>query len=611
MSFRMTGTVSRRSIGGRSSVIVPDSTFIKQIKGMSHEESLGMVKEAAPADFRHVRAHVGYVHPDLFVAMYLHGVNYQISRFQPHHLTMLNAINIGKYGQKVNIQSSRGSAKTTCLVIWFPLWRLVYREFDLSVGIHPEDFILITGRNLDAAIDRLTSIRQLVEGNWRLRADFGEMQGDVWSKTEFQTSKGSLVRPLGRLQSPRGALYGGVRPTLQLADDIEDPKRCLNPKLRQEDWDWLMTDWLFASDLGELVTKFLLVDTNKHPESISERLRTTPGWTSYRFQAIPFPEDLYHPTSEHLWREWEGVYADMTIDEEKRIEMASAYYHENQTEMVSGVRELWNEKLPYIKVRELIVERGYHFVMRELQNVANDPSMSLFKMDNAKRFGVVRDGLMRDDGRLVAWHELAGFTTYLDTMGGRDAKENSFACAVCIAFEPLPGGVSNNPDSLAGVNAYIVSAWMDRVALSQQLENAMLLHQRTEGLLIEGRPASNFVVEERPDKEGTIKESTDRAFRALSDRLGFRGRIQYHQQHQNKEDRISTLEPAIYNGWLLFNERDLPREFWLQFRQFPTADHNDAPDAVQGALRQKVMRTARDRHVDEIRKQYASSTVNI
>ena len=69
----------------------------------------------------------------------------------------------------------------------------------------------------------------------------------------------------------------------------------------------------------------------------------------------------------------------------------------------------------------------------------------------------------------------------------------------------------------------------------------------------------------------------------------------YHKQHQNKEDRIETLEPAIANGWLAFNERDLPPEFWTQFRQFPSADHNDAPDAVQGACRARIMTTARQR----------------
>ena len=89
--------------------------------------------------------------------------------------------------------------------------------------------------------------------------------------------------------------------------------------------------------------------------------------------------------------------------------------------------------------------------------------------------------------------------------------------------------------------------------------------------------------------------STDHAFRAMNERHRFERRIMYHEQHQNKEDRIGTLEPAIANGWLAFNEKDLPGEFWKQFRQFPTADHNDAPDAVQGACRSRITTTAQQR----------------
>ena len=180
-------------------------------------------------------------------------------------------------------------------------------------------------------------------------------------------------------------------------------------------------------------------------------------------------------------------------------------------------------------------------------------------------------------------------------MGGRDALANSYACVVVVVWEPLPGGGSMNPDSLSGVNGYILSAWLDRVALTEQMEHAILLAQRAEAMLAPAYPKSNFVCEQRPDKDGTIKMSTDHAFRTMKERYRFQNRIMYHKQHQNKEDRIETLEPAIANGWLAFNQRDLPPEFWTQFRQFPSADHNDAPDAVQGACRSRIMTTASQR----------------
>ena len=54
------------------------------------------------------------------------------------------------------------------------------------------------------------------------------------------------------------------------------------------------------------------------------------------------------------------------------------------------------------------------------------------------------------------------------------------------------------------------------------------------------------------------------------------------KQHTSKRERIASLQPDIVNGQLLFNE-SLSKELWDQFKLFPT-DHDDGPDAVQGAV---------------------------
>ena len=87
---------------------------------------------------------------------------------------------------------------------------------------------------------------------------------------------------------------------MKLCDDIEDPKRCLNPDLRQEDRNWFMTDSTYTGGLGSKHSNTIIVDTVKHPESLSEHLRTVPGWETLRFEAVTHPHDIYHPTHEHL-----------------------------------------------------------------------------------------------------------------------------------------------------------------------------------------------------------------------------------------------------------------------------------------------------------------------
>ena len=559
-----------------------------------------------------ISAHAGYRWPELFVWLYIRKFSYRVLTLKDFHIQILNAVKPGEYGKQINVQAPRGTGKTTLVNRLIPLWRICYKDFDIAMDRQPEAFILIVGRNEPMACQRITEIRRVLERNPLIRQDFGDLVGDVWAKKETDTKNGIALRPLGRGSSPRGALIGDVRPTLKLCDDIEDPKRCLNPDLREQDRDWFMTDFMYAGDLGSKRSNTMIVDTVKHPDSLSEHLRTVPGWETLRFEAVTNPKDIYHPSAERLWKEWERFYSDTTLDDLEREQKADGFYKLHEKEMSSGVKMLWESELPYLRVRKEVLERGYHSVMRELQNDASDPSMALFDIDHAMTFAVTDDGFKRSDGRFVPWHDMGGFVTYLDTMGGRDAAENSFACAVVVVWEPLIGGQLLNPDSLSGVNGYILLAWLDRVALTQQMEHAILLAQRAEAMLAPAYPKSHFVCEQRPDKDGTIKMSTDHAFRAMKERHRFERRIMYHEQHQNKEDRIATLEPAITNGWLAFNEKDLPGEFWTQFRQFPSADHNDAPDAVQGAVRSRITTTAQQRaNLSAARKFHRNPVVRV
>ena len=167
-----------------------------------------------------------------------------------------------------------------------------------------------------------------------------------------------------------------------------------------------MTDFMYAGDLGSTHSNTIIVDTVKHPESLSEHLRTVPGWETLRYQAVRYPKDIYHPTAEHLWKEWERVYSDTTLDDKEREARAEAFFESRNHEMNANVEMLWEEALPYVSVRKEIVERGYHSVMRELQNDARDPAMSLFKMNQAVTFSVHRRRLspQRRACRAVARH---------------------------------------------------------------------------------------------------------------------------------------------------------------------------------------------------------------
>ena len=99
-----------------------------------------------------------------------------------------------------------------------------------------------------------------------------------------------------------------------------------------------------------------------------------------RFEAVTYPKDIYHPTAERLWKEWERFYSDTTLNDDLEREAEPNAFYAKHEKMNERRPDALGKALPYVRVRKEIVERGYHSVMRELQNDARDPSMSLFKM---------------------------------------------------------------------------------------------------------------------------------------------------------------------------------------------------------------------------------------
>ena len=55
-----------------------------------------------------------------------------------------------------------------------------------------------------------------------------------------------------------------------------------------------------------------------------------------------------------------------------------------------------------------------------------------------------------------------------------------------------------------------------------------------------------------------------------------------HTLSEEKDARIKGQEPDVRKGWLQFGS-DLPPEVWAQYRDFPNATHDDAPDAIERA----------------------------
>ena len=360
----------------------------------------------------------GYWHLKLFTKFYLS--HYVPVKYAKHHYEIFETLPHGSVGRKVNILAPRGSAKSTLKAVIFPIYRVCYTRYDEileSEGHQRERFIVIVSKSYDMAESRIKSIQSELKYNDLIREHFGDLTSGNWGVKSLETSNGVRIRAIGRGGQIRGSLYKNYRPSLIISDDLDDPEKVLNPEVRKKDQDWFDTDFLRAGALDG-TTNFVNIDTVKHEEATASLLRNRPGWQTKLYKAIEHPEDLWHPTAEPLWKQWEKIFTDMSVPEHERQANADAFYQTHKEAMHGPeVKELWPEMITYLDVRKEICDVGYWAVLRELQNETRDPSKAIFDMDNAITFKITDKGFLRSDDRLVAWNEIAGASLLLDWAG--------------------------------------------------------------------------------------------------------------------------------------------------------------------------------------------------
>lgn len=552
-----------------------------------------LVRDGKHEDARNLRKHLCYQSLACFYALYLANP-LDFVEYAPMHFEMLEALPRGVEGERTNILAPRGAAKSTLMTIALPLWKVCYKGWDELRDIPSDNHILIVSFKTTTSMDRLTDIKRHLESNAKILADFGDLRGDSrWGNTRLETANGVTLSPHSRTGAVRGALLDGHRPSLTIADDLDDAEHALNEEWRNKTWDWFNSDLM---RLGKLdgTTNVLVVDTMKHRDGLSSRLKNTAGWKTLEYRAIDNPANLYHPdlAVEARWKEWEKLYTDMTLEDADREAQADAFYQEHKSDMISGVIESWAEQITYLDVRKEVCTTGYYPTMRELQNIAVPTEASTFDMENAVRFTINERGFLRSDGRQVVWRDLAGFTAFLDDAGGKDAEERSFAAVVVVAWQRMAGGrefAKLNPASLAGLHGYVMDAWLERVPPASQISKLLDMYDKALATLAPCQPQAVLSIEERGREAAQyIKSHLNQIFKDECDRRNYGDHapfIKWHTPRTDKQYRISAIEPAIKRGWLAFHNR-LDREFEAQMAQFPHAEHDDGPDALEGALSQ-------------------------
>ena len=504
--------------------------------------------------------------------------------FGVHHTAFFNAIPRGERGIKANFLAPRGSSKSTCMAVIYPLHCVFYKYLYEEFGMPCDHYILILSRTYENAIDRIKDIRTEIEYN----EAFQHLKGDTWAERRSITSNGVILAPQSRGGKVRGSLIGGHRPSLVILDDLDDIESINNAKRLEKDMDWWEADLMQCGDEN---TNFICVDTVKAVKAIAYGLRNKPGWTTSNFKAIEFPPELKHPTNEQLWKDYQKIYCDLSLGPLVRPEKIDAFYEANKAAMNEGVVETWPQKWSYRSIREKEFESGRPLILREYQNLPVDRAMAWFDMDEAITFEIERYGLLRSDGRPVYWPEFSGATIFLDWAGTREIREeNCFAAAVTVLWEPVEKGKYDD-FMTAPAYGYVFSAKLLRGSRLTQLEAHMQEFVKVRSFLSQrGQSAKYFLrCEDFVDTTGDVRQNFDKVYKELRTKHRIPENVVYVRRIKRKEDRIDSLQLPIRNGWLSFSS-ELSELYMNQMRTFPYGDFNDGPDATEGAWSNPVLR---------------------
>lgn len=467
----------------------------------------------------------------------------------------------------------RGIAKTT----------LLKGEFIHDVCYGLEDFIVVVSAETRLARSITKHMRRIfAQSTGRLAQLYGPftVEGGV---DEFSVTTpnghrtGFLARSFGT--QIRGANEDAARPTKIAIDDGERSDRVRNPKLRRDDHEFLNDDILASGPItGGLKVRWR--GTVLHTDAILPNLVKSDGWNGAVWKACErWPDRM------DLWEACGKVFADLTIGDVKaRYAAAWRFYEDNREEMDRGAVMLDNAAMPLFALFVEVWTKGWRSVLRERQNEASAPGTKFFRVRETKPGAGDGFGMCTIQGN----KRIGGFVTLAD------GRRVDFAeCQFFARLDPIPGddldalgedgGAGQGDDAAIVVlgrdphgYGFVAAAWHRRCRDTEQLAALWTLCEdwRCVKVTVESNGFQRLLGQEFRNEQ-TRRRERDQWWQVA---------VENDVSKTDKNERIATLEAPATHRHLQFS-RTLPPKLFQQFDEFPTANHDDLPDAVEGAWR--------------------------
>jgi predicted phage terminase large subunit-like protein len=436
-------------------------------------------------------------------------------------------------GTKLNVIGPRGGAKST-------LGTLAHALRAALEGFEP--YIWIVSDTKHQACCHLENLKLELTGNAALAEDYPHAagKGRTWRAHAIRLNNGVTIEAFGTGQRIRGRRSGPNRPTLVVCDDLQNDGHMRSAAAREQSLRWFEGTLLKA---GTAETNVVNLATALHRDALALQLDRTPGWTSRVFAAIEqWPENM------SLWHEWERIYCDLQSPISQQV--ARTFYDGRREAMDTGARLLWPEVEDLYALMCMRVEGGRTAFEREKQGAPLSPDACEWP-----------ETYFDEQIWFDEWPaNLRAKVVTLDPSKGRDARRGDFSAFVLLGVD-AEGHLYVEADLARRPTPEMVAAGVELCRRFRPDAFGVETNQYQELL------ATEFEYEFR--RQGIV----DVQPWSVDNRV-------------NKQVRIRRLGPYLSGRRLRF-KNDSPGTALLveQLREFPAADHDDGPDALEMAIR--------------------------
>lgn len=466
-------------------------------------------------------------------------------------------------GSNEVMAAPRGHAKTTLRVLVKAIHAICYSY---------EKFILVMAYSKGEATDKVKDILDELRTNEELQRVFGKLVPKYAGKTGFICTNRIKTRVLARSKGGqvRGLRHRDTRPTLVLVDDIEDLAHAKSAEQRKKTREWFMKDVMGGLQTDK-TSNVIFVGTVLHSEGLLAELLTTPGWRRKKYSAI-----ISWATNSALWEQWESIYRN--LDNPKALDDAKAFYEANKAAMDEGVEVLWPEGDSYYSLMEYKIKYGLASLYSEKQNDPYDPEAQILHPENAKRFKVIWPHDPDWPGELDDYRE--GFV--VQWSDDPDRQIHSDEMTIIGFWDPALAESLGSDYAAISICAqdenkyiYALETWMEKSGYERQIQKAFELWDRwgVETMHLEAVLFQKLLLPLVKNYQEVLEEKGE----------PYQMNIRPVKVHTDKTARIARLEPYFNNQWLLLNEKT-PKILIEQLTVFPTAENDDGPDALEGAV---------------------------